>query len=110
MKRFLLGAMFLVAACGGSQSEPAPPTDPVATEPTQGEPSTTPPGPGGCVAQGCSSTVCAPEGEGVMTTCEWKPEYACYKTATCERQPSGECGWTQTAELSSCLAAPPAGG
>jgi hypothetical protein len=109
MKRFLLTAMFLVAACGGSQTEPAPPSEPTAGEPTQGEPSTTPPA-GGCVPQGCSNTVCAPEGEGVITTCEWKAEYACYKAATCERQPSGECGWSQTAELSSCLANPPSGG
>ncbi len=38
-----------------------------------------------------------------MSTCEFKPEYACYKSATCERQKSGSCGWTPTAELTKCI-------
>jgi hypothetical protein len=106
MKRYLLGITFLVAAaCGGSQSEPAPPAEPAPVEQTPAEPAA-----GGCVPQGCSNTVCAPEGAGVVTTCIWKDEFACYKTATCERQPSGDCGWTESAELTACLANPPAGG
>jgi hypothetical protein len=40
----------------------------------------------------------------VISTCEWRDEYACYQTATCERQPDGQCGWTSTPELDACLA------
>lgn len=63
-------------------------------------------GGGECKPTGCSATVCSDEE--VMTTCEFKPEYACYKTATCARQADGACGWTKSAELDACLANPPA--
>jgi len=59
---------------------------------------------GACYVGGCSSQVCSDQ-EGVITTCEWREEYACYQTATCERQADGACGWTQTDELAACLAA-----
>lgn len=59
-------------------------------------------GGGACVVTGCSGQVCAEED--VFTTCEWLPQYACYDTATCERQAGGECGWTETPELDACLA------
>jgi hypothetical protein len=58
---------------------------------------------GACFVGGCSGQVCS-EHEGVITTCEFRPEYACYETATCERQADGACGWTETAELNACLA------
>ncbi len=54
-----------------------------------------------CQPTGCSGQVCADRS--VITTCEWREEYACYDSATCERQPNGQCGWTQTAELAFCL-------
>lgn len=59
-----------------------------------------------CFVGGCSGQVCS-EQEGVITTCEFKPEYACYHTATCEAQADGTCGWTETPELQACLASPP---
>jgi hypothetical protein len=62
---------------------------------------------GGCVKGGCSGTVCAEAGKDMMTTCEFRAEYACYGSAMCERQPDGACGWTKTAELTACLANPP---
>ncbi len=43
----------------------------------------------------------------MMTTCEYKAEYACYQSASCERQTDGKCGWTQSADLVACLANPP---
>lgn len=58
-----------------------------------------------CVKTGCSGQVCADHD--VFTTCEFRPEYACYREATCERQADGNCGWTESAELSACLANPP---
>ncbi len=55
-----------------------------------------------CVVTGCSSQVCSDRP--VATTCEWRPEYACYADATCERQADGKCGWTMDTELTTCLA------
>lgn len=56
---------------------------------------------GGCKVTGCSGQVCSEEE--VITTCEYKDEYACYKTANCERQEDGKCGWTPSEELVACL-------
>jgi hypothetical protein len=65
---------------------------------------------GSCVVAGCSGTICAEAGEAsdIITTCEYRAEYACYKQASCERQASGKCGWTQTPQFKQCLAHPPA--
>jgi hypothetical protein len=57
---------------------------------------------GGCYVGGCSSQICS-EDPGTISSCEFKEEYACYKTAKCERQSNGQCGWTETSELNSCL-------
>jgi len=59
------------------------------------------PPPGPCVVGGCSSEICADEPR--ASACVFMPEYACYRTATCERQADGQCGWTETPELVSCL-------
>lgn len=59
-----------------------------------------------CYVGGCSAQLCT-DSPNAISTCEYRAEYACYRTAKCERQASGQCGWTQTAELSSCLANPP---
>jgi hypothetical protein len=61
---------------------------------------------GGCYVGGCSAQICSDQKD-VASTCEFRPEYSCYKTATCERQANGQCGWTQTAELKACLQNPP---
>ncbi|HSK04633.1 MAG TPA: hypothetical protein VK932_25460 [Kofleriaceae bacterium] len=94
MHRIAFSLVLFLAACGGkSQAPPAPP------------PPQEPPATGECMKTGCSGTVCADEQ--VITTCEYRPEFACYKDATCERQADGNCGWTETAELTACLANPP---
>jgi hypothetical protein len=54
-----------------------------------------------CMKTGCSGQICADHE--VISTCEYSSEYACYKKATCERQANGDCGFTQTPELKSCL-------
>ena len=54
-----------------------------------------------CLKTGCSGQVCSDQE--VITTCEYKNEYECYKKATCERQPNGDCGFTPTPELNACL-------
>lgn len=66
---------------------------------TKGFPTTEPKPP--CVVTGCSGQVCADEE--VITTCEFRPEYQCYRNARCERQEDGRCGWTMTPELQACL-------
>ncbi len=81
---------------------------PLISQPTPTPPTNTPPATATkhCVVGGCSSQLCIEEGVGNgVSTCEWTQAYACYKTAKCEQQQSGECGWTQTSELTQCLAA-----
>lgn len=64
----------------------------------------------GCAVAGCSMQLCvsAAEAPTIVTTCEYRAEYACYREAACEPQADGQCGWTETAELRQCLANPPA--
>jgi hypothetical protein len=58
-----------------------------------------------CVKAGCSGQLCLGSGEeGGVTTCEWRAEYQCFKTAICEKQTNGKCGFSQSAELQQCLA------
>lgn len=54
-----------------------------------------------CMKTGCSGQVCSDQE--VITTCEFKAEYECYKKAACERQANGNCGFTPTPELTACL-------
>jgi hypothetical protein len=55
-----------------------------------------------CIKTGCSGQICSDET--MMSTCEYRAEYECYKKAACERQANGNCGFTKTPELTSCLA------
>ena len=89
----------LLLACGG-KSKPKPPDD-------QGPGTGALPQESLCIKTGCSGTVCAENGNDVVTTCEFKPEYACYKDAVCTKQADGKCGWTQNDALKACLANPP---
>jgi hypothetical protein len=55
-----------------------------------------------CYRGGCSGQICSDQ-QGVASTCEYREEYACYQSATCERQANGQCGWTETEQLRMCL-------
>jgi hypothetical protein len=101
MKHLLFGLAFLFCAACHSSSQPKPPTEPTTEQPKP------PPPASACIKSGCCGTVCVEPGKEVVTTCEYRPEYACYQKATCEKQADGNCGWTQTAELTACLASPP---
>lgn len=57
---------------------------------------------GKCYVGGCSSHICSEEPD-AMSTCEFREEYACYKTAKCEKQATGKCGWTTTPALKACV-------
>jgi hypothetical protein len=56
-----------------------------------------------CSVGGCSGQLCVGPDDPGGSTCEWRPEYACYRGATCEAQAEGRCGWTQTEELRRCI-------
>lgn len=95
-----------IDGCGGQSSqsvaEPGSQSADPSAEPQTGseEPSASH-GTGGCVVSGCSGQICGEEE--VMSTCEFRPEYTCYKDALCERQDDGTCGWTPTPRLEQCL-------
>lgn len=59
------------------------------------------PAPNTCIRTGCSGQLCAEQP--LVSTCEFKPEYACYQKATCELQNNGQCGFTPTDQLVQCL-------
>jgi hypothetical protein len=59
-----------------------------------------------CYVGGCSNELCTDQ-KGQVSACLYSSSYACYRTATCERQSDGACGWTQTPALAKCLANPP---
>ena len=63
---------------------------------------TPPPVSGKCFIGGCSSEICSGQA-GAVSSCIYKAEYACYKTAKCERQSDGACGWTATTALKTCI-------
>lgn len=61
-----------------------------------------------CQVGGCSAQICQGiHEEPAVSDCMYRPIYECYKTARCEQQADGLCGWTMSSELSSCLLHPP---
>ena len=111
MLRTFASLLTLLVACAPKGAHPAP------DEPAPASTDPEPPADGGdaaasegdaaapCKKTGCSGTICSDED--MVSTCEFKPEYACYQQATCERQDDGQCGWTKSADLDACLANPP---
>ncbi len=56
-----------------------------------------------CITGGCSGTICqSKDAEPIMTTCEYLPEYACYKQTSCSCI-NGNCQWKETEEFRNCL-------
>jgi len=59
---------------------------------------------GVCQRGGCSGQLCVREGgPGGISTCEYRPQYACFETATCLEESNGACGWDGTNALEACL-------
>lgn len=60
---------------------------------------------GECVTGGCSGELCleAAEAENTVSTCVYKPEYACLQHSACERQANGSCGWTKNDQYNRCM-------
>ncbi|MEC7518395.1 MAG: Kazal-type serine protease inhibitor family protein [Myxococcota bacterium] len=66
------------------------------------------PGAQACRRTGCGGELCVDPAQGDRASiCVARPEHACYRSATCERQANGDCGWTETPELRACLQNPP---
>lgn len=112
MKRLHAIALLLLVGCHAQSASTAPSSEPApggedtsAQAPTDDAPPVQ--GTPACVRGGCSGELCLPEGEERMSPCVMRPEFACYREATCERQDDGQCGFTPTASLASCLANPP---
>jgi eight-cysteine-cluster-containing protein len=61
-----------------------------------------------CLRTGCSGQLCA--SEPVVTTCEWREEYACYRQsfAYCACV-NGSCGWAPNPDLLECISQAQAG-
>ncbi|MBR9698991.1 hypothetical protein GOV09_00855 [Candidatus Woesearchaeota archaeon] len=57
-----------------------------------------------CARSGCSGQLCvqAVDADDIITTCEWKEEYACYQLTDCICD-LGHCVWEETDEFESCL-------
>lgn len=55
-----------------------------------------------CEVGGCSGQVCAKGGKRIITTCEYRPEYACYKLTECGCD-KGKCSWLEKQEFVRCL-------
>lgn len=59
---------------------------------------------GECYITGCADHLCLDTIiDAPVTNCEIQPQYQCLPQSKCERQPSGQCGWTQTPEYLKCL-------
>lgn len=59
---------------------------------------------GSCIVGGCNGNICYDSDSGTgNSNCMPVPSMVCYKSATCERQNTGKCGWTQTSQLQQCL-------
>ena len=69
-------------------------------------PLASPPAQSACYVGGCSGEVCSDQKD-IATNCMYSAEFACYKTAKCERQANKQCGWSDTATLRACLQNPP---
>jgi hypothetical protein len=55
----------------------------------------------GCRPTGCQDEICSDQY--VSSSCVYNEALVCYRDATCTRQDDGQCGWTMTPELRSCL-------
>lgn len=55
-----------------------------------------------CVKTGCRGEICSDQE--VRSACIMGETDICYQNAQCARQGNGQCGWTPTPEVTSCLA------
>ncbi|MFA6094842.1 MAG: hypothetical protein WC757_03080 [Candidatus Paceibacterota bacterium] len=96
-KKYDVQGIFSVTMIDGQIVTPTP-SMPATTTPT----TPTKPVLGKCFVGGCSAQLCTDQPD-MASDCMYREEYVCYQNATCERQFTGQCGWTETTELKACL-------
>lgn len=99
----LLISVIVIAACQPTQVPPPQPSPAPAPQPPP--PSTECTADSECFVGGCSGEVCttaAKAAEGLVTTCEYRAEYACYKLTSCGCV-SGKCGWIENPGFEKCV-------
>jgi len=97
----IIAISVMAAACTTQQApQPSQPNTTAASECTSDA---------DCAIGGCSGQMCTTKerASGLITTCEYREEYGCYKLTTCGCI-TGKCSWKQTADFNNCLANPPA--
>ena len=92
----VIAVALLISACQPKQATP-----PIQQEP---QPTAECASDSGCKVGGCSGQVCttSDKAAGLVTTCEYRAEYGCYKLTSCGCV-AGKCSWKETPELDSCL-------
>ncbi len=57
-----------------------------------------------CLAGGCSGQLCIPrdEADSVVSTCEWREVYACYKVDSCVCK-NNKCQWEGNRAFTECI-------
>ena len=92
MKKLILMVIFLIS-CAPIEEKPAekPNTAECATD-------------ADCATGGCSGQICGAEEKvkGLITTCEWREEYACLKLASCSCI-NNTCQWEEHNAYRNCL-------
>ncbi len=86
-----------------SSPEPTPPLNETIADPASSNNAYVAPE---CKLSGCNNTICqGKDDEQMFTTCDMKPEYACYaQEGRCEiQEDTSECGWTSSDELTQCI-------
>ncbi|HEY0907977.1 MAG TPA: hypothetical protein VGE35_01370 [Candidatus Paceibacterota bacterium] len=94
------GAAFLITAIAVSATAQMNSKNEPITGITQPGNTTT----GACYVGGCSAEICSDQPD-MVSNCMYRPQFACYKStgAKCERQSTGNCGWTETEALAMCI-------
>ncbi|KAI8827025.1 uncharacterized protein EV422DRAFT_502743 [Fimicolochytrium jonesii] len=58
----------------------------------------------GCKVAGCNSELCVPKDSTATSSCAWKPEFECFKKASCGYiNKSLLCGWKSEDTLTQCI-------
>lgn len=102
----IAGVLMLVSSWGKAQRAAQSNLPQQQVTQNQSQPATTTPASSGCVVGGCSKELCmeASDVGQIVSACIYRSEFACYKSAVCERQASGKCDWTPTPVLQTCIA------
>ena len=91
---------------GSGQLPPLPSSELSIDQSDQNLPLTSaPPSDISCVRSGCGGMDCVEATNKIDAddSCVSQPHFACFDHAVCEKQDSGNCGWTQTDAFTACI-------